>query len=210
MSHKYSVDEVFDMLGRDTLNQTGELIKSESVEVDGYLVYKDSWRYRTFYQKGLKCSCCNRVGTYFKLKADSKSLERAHFNLFSEDGTLMTKDHIIPKSKGGPDCIDNFQTMCKECNEEKKNTMPEVIPDVLIDTRRKEIRATGFKNNKNTIEFFDVEDAVRYLLGEKIKIYNNKKITPKESAVAATRTTLKLLASLNGTEPYCGYNWERI
>ena len=210
MSRKYSVDEVFDMLGRDVLGQTGNLIKSESVEVDGYLVYKDSWRYRTFYQKGLKCSCCNRVGTYFKLNTDSKSLERAHFNLFAEDGTLMTKDHIVPKSKGGPDCIDNFQTMCKECNEKKKDTMPEVIPDVPIDTRRKEIRATSFKNNKNTIEFFDVEDAVRYLLGEKIKIYNNKKITPKKSASAATRTTLKLLASLNGTEPYCGYNWERI
>ena len=210
MSRKYSVDEVFDMLGRDVLGQTGNLIKSESVEVDGYLVHKDSWRYRTFYQKGLKCSCCNRVGTYFKLNTDSKSLERAHFNLFAEDGTLMTKDHIVPKSKGGPDCIDNFQTMCKECNEKKKDTMPEVIPDVPIDTRRKEIRATSFKNNKNTIEFFDVEDAVRYLLGEKIKIYNNKKITPKKSASAATRTTLKLLASLNGTEPYCGYNWERI
>ena len=210
MSRKYSVDEVFDMLGRDVLGQTGNLIKSESVEVDGYLVYKDSWRYRTFYQKGLKCSCCNRVGTYFKLNTDSKSLERAHFNLFAEDGTLMTKDRIVPKCKGGADCIENFQTMCEECNKKKKNTMPEVIPDVPIDTRRKEIRATSFKNNKNTIEFFDVEDAVRYLLGEKIKIYNNKKITPKKSASAATRTTLKLLASLNGTEPYCGYNWERI
>ena len=43
MSRKYSVDEVFDMLGRDVLGQTGNLIKSESVEVDGYLVYKDSW-----------------------------------------------------------------------------------------------------------------------------------------------------------------------
>ena len=167
-------DEVFDMLGRDTLNQTGELIKSESVEVDGYLVYKDSWRYRTFYQKGLKCSCCNRVGTYFKLKADSKSLERAHFNLFSEDGTLMTKDHIVPKSKGGPDCIDNFQTMCRECNEKKKNTMPEVIPDVPINIRRKEIRGIKVDNNSRVIEFFSVEDAVKYLLGDKLKIYNKK------------------------------------
>lgn len=122
----------------------------------------------------------------------------------------MTKDHIVPKSKGGPDCIENFQTMCEECNKKKKNTMPDVIPDIPINTRRKEIRATGFKNNEDIIEFFSVEDAVRYLLGEKIKIYNNKKLTPKKSASAATRTTLKLLASLNGTEPYCGYNWERI
>lgn len=28
----------------------------------------------------------------------------------------MTKDHIVPKSKGGPDKIENYQTMCTECN----------------------------------------------------------------------------------------------
>lgn len=210
MSHKYSVNEVFDMLGRDTLNQTGELIKSESIEIDGYQVYKDSWRYRTFYQKGLKCACCNRVGSYFKLHTDSKNLERAHFNLFADDGTLMTKDHIIPKSKGGPDCIENFQTMCQECNEKKKSTMPDIIPDIHLNIKRKEIKAINLKNNEDVMEFYNIEDAVRYLLGEKMKIYNRKNLTPKESAVTATRATLKLLASLNGIEPYCGYNWVRI
>ena len=129
MSKQYTVEEVFDLLGKNTLSETCPLIKSESIEIDGYQVYKDSWRYRTFYQKGLKCACCDRVGNYFKLHADSKSLERAHFNLFAEDGTLMTKDHIIPKSKGGPDCIENFQTMCEECNKKKRDIMPKIIPD---------------------------------------------------------------------------------
>ena len=160
MSIKYSVDEVFSILGEDTLKETDKLIKSDSIEFNGYQIYKDSWRYRTFYQKGLKCACCNRIGTYFKLKVDSKNIERAHFNLFSEDGTLMTKDHIIPRSKGGPDCIENFQTMCEECNKKKKNIMPEIIPDVeLVDRKKAEIR---------------------------------------------------LNIALDGTEPYCGYNWERV
>ena len=131
MSKKYDIQEVFNLLGEDVLNATEPVIKSDSIKVDGYLVHKDSWRYRTFYQKGLKCACCGREGSYFKLKADSKNLERAHFNLFAEDGTLMTKDHIIPKSKGGPDCIENFQTMCEECNKKKRNTMPEVIPNCV-------------------------------------------------------------------------------
>lgn len=34
----------------------------------------------------------------------------------------MTKDHITPKSKGGLDKIENMQTMCIVCNQEKGNT----------------------------------------------------------------------------------------
>lgn len=36
---------------------------------------------------------------------------------------LMTKDHIIPKSKGGADDISNYQTMCERCNEAKGNRL---------------------------------------------------------------------------------------
>ena len=36
---------------------------------------------------------------------------------------LMTKDHILPKSKGGKDEIDNYQTMCIRCNEAKGNNL---------------------------------------------------------------------------------------
>ena len=75
MSKKYDVQEVFNLLGEDVLNATEPVIKSDSIKVDGYLVYKDSWRYRTFYQKGLKCACCGREGSYFKLKADSNNLK---------------------------------------------------------------------------------------------------------------------------------------
>lgn len=39
------------------------------------------------------------------------------------DEILMTKDHIIPRSKGGIDDISNYQTMCKLCNEAKGNKL---------------------------------------------------------------------------------------
>lgn len=35
----------------------------------------------------------------------------------------MTKDHIMPKSKGGADSLSNYQTMCLPCNEAKADRM---------------------------------------------------------------------------------------
>lgn len=51
-----------------------------------------------------------------------------HFNLYAnapKGGTvLMTKDHIVPRSKGGRDCMANYQPMCVKCNNKKGNTLP--------------------------------------------------------------------------------------
>jgi 5-methylcytosine-specific restriction endonuclease McrA len=33
----------------------------------------------------------------------------------------MTRDHIQPKSKGGPETLENMQTMCTRCNGKKGN-----------------------------------------------------------------------------------------
>ena len=45
-----------------------------------------------------------------------------HFNLYAEENArlvLMTKDHILAKSKGGTDELANYQTMCSTCNNLK-------------------------------------------------------------------------------------------
>jgi 5-methylcytosine-specific restriction endonuclease McrA len=51
-----------------------------------------------------------------------------HLNLYAlrEDGTevMMTKDHIVPASRGGPDKMWNFQMMCFLCNGRKGCTIP--------------------------------------------------------------------------------------
>jgi hypothetical protein len=81
----------------------------------------NSIRLNTFKEKGLKCVKCGIEGSYFAIEHTMN--EKPHLNLYAvnDEGkeVLMTKDHMIPVSKGGKDHIDNMQTMCKYCNEEK-------------------------------------------------------------------------------------------
>lgn len=39
----------------------------------------------------------------------------------SENGIILHIDHIVPRSKGGQDHIDNYQTLCETCNIGKSN-----------------------------------------------------------------------------------------
>jgi 5-methylcytosine-specific restriction enzyme A len=68
---------------------------------------------------------------YLTKENHNNKSRKYHLNLYhlSEDGkeTMMTIDHIIPKSKGGVNKISNLQTMCYDCNFAKGNTIPEEI-----------------------------------------------------------------------------------
>lgn len=88
---------------------------------DGVQVNMDSLRYATFKRCGVKCCWCGIEGSFFLLQA--RPDERpgiGHFNLYALDRdkalVLMTKDHVIPKSKGGGDKAKNLVTMCCNCN----------------------------------------------------------------------------------------------
>ncbi len=95
----------------------------------------NSDRYKLFLTKGLKCVGCSREGNMFALERakDNCNPDAYHFNLYHAQTnklgemieTLMTKDHIVPKSKGGPDHIDNYQTMCTQCNRIKADKNPQ-------------------------------------------------------------------------------------
>jgi 5-methylcytosine-specific restriction endonuclease McrA len=90
-----------------------------------FSVNMDSDRLECFRRSNV-CVTCGIVGVIFLLNAaDRKGVkENPHLNLFGIDGDefiLMTKDHIIPSSKGGRDDITNLQTMCFRCNTAKGN-----------------------------------------------------------------------------------------
>lgn len=91
--------------------------------INGDKINMASWRYQTFVKSGLACVSCGLVASYFAKETLTKN-NRFHLNLYGikdNQEVLFTKDHIFPKSKGGTDSLDNFQTMCSPCNALKSD-----------------------------------------------------------------------------------------
>ena len=108
---RYDVDDVLGRVGEGHYIQMGDKI-----------VCANTRTIKCFKYKGTKCVSCGRKGEFFKLvKYDH--LEYYHLWLFARHEkhgvVLMTKDHIIPKSRGGTDGFDNLQVMCACCNSRK-------------------------------------------------------------------------------------------
>lgn len=134
---KFSIEEVRELweqsekqykaTGEHPVFQITDKIKVKMVDK-----YSDG-RYDNFFLHGTDCVSCGIKGEYFWLETFyvPKSTHGAfyknkwHFNLYGIDDNgnevQLTKDHIIPKSKGGADSLENYQTMCDRCNMVKSN-----------------------------------------------------------------------------------------
>jgi hypothetical protein len=93
-------------------------------ETKSFTVPMGSHRYELFATKGIRCSDCGLEGAYFALEKDiTDSTSKFHLNLYGRDENgdeiMITKDHILPKSKGGENRLSNYQTMCYKCNQKK-------------------------------------------------------------------------------------------
>lgn len=81
--------------------------------------YKNHKRLRVFYNKGCKCVECGIEGTILALGKDVGG--NTHIDVYTDDLYPLTIDHILPKSKGGSNELDNLQPMCCLCNWAKGN-----------------------------------------------------------------------------------------
>lgn len=107
------------------------------------------------FKDNLCCVRCNIEGVYFllqipRIELKHKKYRRAHFNLFAQNNMLMTKDHIVPASKGGRDGIFNLQTMCYKCNQNKGNAFTPTVNFVSWGHFQRELQKLNENVNNNT------------------------------------------------------------
>ena len=114
---------------------------------DGDIISMCSLRYQVF-SRSLVCVSCGITGSYFaKEQSHHNNINPRswHSNLYASNDQgheiLMTKDHVIPKSKGGLDTLDNLQTMCYKCNTRKGDgtTNPRALHGVPQEGRRNDL-----------------------------------------------------------------------
>ena len=76
-------------------------------------------RLRVFHNHGTRCAmpACGKEGVYL-IKAKNTD-GGFHIDLYTDEFELMTIDHIMPKSKGGTNSLENLQPMCHSCNTKK-------------------------------------------------------------------------------------------
>lgn len=69
------------------------------------------------------CEVCRIQATHFWL--ESAGCFGPHFNIYAENHhgheSMLTMDHILPRSKGGSTSQENIQLLCRDCNRVKKN-----------------------------------------------------------------------------------------
>ena len=198
---KFSIPDIEHLLKEININWDGNMAHTDTIIIEGYNVYPKSMRYKNFFTHGYKCCVCGKEGTYFYLDVDEKqNKNRGHFNLYADDGTLMTKDHIVPKSKGGKNHINNYQTMCCQCNTNKGNIMPKIYDANMIKEKRPSLY---YGNNR----FLSFDSAVNFAINQIMKI-NVIKLTDTELSQIRKNAYRRIKAALYEGKNYGKYQWK--
>jgi hypothetical protein len=108
----------------------------------GYYVNLTSQRLQLFKLKGTKCVSCGEEASYAAIELPN-GMDYPHINIYgvNKEGKdiMFTKDHIIPKIRGGRNVLENYQVMCQTCN---------LVKGALEDSEFKNTELTSLLNYK--------------------------------------------------------------
>lgn len=187
---EYSVDEMIPFILSEN---THIILENTRVKVMGL-------RLESFIRKE-PCITCGRQGTIFRIAAGKHSKKKDwHLTLWSNDGIQMTKDHIVPKSKGGRDSLNNIQTMCTKCNSKKGNQVSDedFKKGEVVDDYNKDDYKNIQENNVESKAFgLTYNQLLSYHGGEN---FNGKKI--RESIIGQMSTEISKNSKKYGVNIY--------
>jgi len=119
---EYCIEEI---LNQVQFIRNKELRRLRKINLEGYSIKICNLSLQTFKKKSIRCVKCGLVANVFRLVWDECSRD-VFLGLFFVDSRRIirfTKDHIIPKSKGGKNSLSNLQTMCEPHNLLKSDTL---------------------------------------------------------------------------------------
>lgn len=127
--------------------------KSKSIFITDEISIKKSIRYKTFKNKGV---CCEECGAYPKYVKFTHNIECPGKWYYEFIGTRrdnkpfsITVDHIVPKSLGGSNRIENLRPLCNACNSRKGNKqIVNILKIYNIDEIFDELEHLTNKNSK--------------------------------------------------------------
>jgi len=108
---KHSLEEILPFIRKDSFEKNRIKLWKFNVRI---------WSDRlVLFKNNLECVICWIKWDHFILESNWNPTP--NLNLYTKKGILMTKDHIIPKSKWWKNNLSNYQTMCTICNFKKDN-----------------------------------------------------------------------------------------
>ena len=106
---EFTVEELLPYTGRD----------KPKIVYEDYSARTDTRTLQCFAEHGIECYLCGLKGEFFVMEKNLRT-EQIYLHLYGVDTDdeviMMTKDHIVPKSRYGPNTLDNLRTMCERCN----------------------------------------------------------------------------------------------
>lgn len=177
----YSIDEVYNKI-KYYLEENNNLknidfakLNKIQIDFDGDLLTPLNENIFTYFknfspENGIECPYCGMKASFFAKERfySNKDNLKYHLALYgiNKKGkeVLFTKDHIFPKTKGGANNVENYQTMCSKCNCLKSDTREEDFKSLKMPAN-----VEGYRDNVWVVPIKEKNNYLHYDVFEKKK-----------------------------------------